>query len=49
MSALLTLLAVWAAIAVPIWLYVAHLHATGKRVRRTTRKTDHTQAREWGL
>lgn len=46
---MLQLIGLWLLAAVPIWLYVAHLHATGKRVRRTTRKTDHTQAREWGL
>lgn len=46
---MLTLAAVWAAVAVPIWLHVHSLHKQGKRVKKTGPASDHTTPAGWGL
>ena len=46
---MLQLIALWAAVAIPCWLYVSHLHKHGKRVKKTGPASDHTTPAGWGL
>lgn len=48
MSAL-ACIAAWAVLWTAAYLYIRNEHRHGRRLERTTRRTDHTQAREWGL